>query len=379
VAQQLFFAIIGIAGRSRLSSVPHAAAKARFAVFVPAHNEGEDVLPTLASLKAMNYPADFVSIIVIADNCTDGTAATASGAEVDVWVRKDERLRGKGHALAWAFARFDRTRYDAAIVIDADTQADPHLLERFNDVMQTTRLAAYQARYEFAGESYEEPWLHMLSVAAKASENSFVYRSREILCLVNLLQGNGFCLPIEVLERVPWTANSIVEDAEYAIDLCLAGIDCRYIDDVRVISRIATRGVDSAPQKVRWSKGMIFLMQRGVPQLLRQAVCLRQARLAEAALMLLTTSRLTTIYFLAAGVVGALAAPAGARLHLGIMLLIVILGQLFYGLLVICASSDETQSLKNIWLLPRYVLHIASAHLRSLASLRSREWTRTVR
>jgi 1,2-diacylglycerol 3-beta-glucosyltransferase len=383
VAQQLLLAFVGILGRSRLRRLTPAEPKTRFAVFVPAHNESAGILPTLISLKALNYPTELFSIVVIADNCTDDTAARALSEDAKVWTREDPNFRGKGYALAWAFPQLDISSYDAAVVIDADTQAAPHLLNRLNDAIQAsagkTCPEAYQVRYEFAGAECTQPWLHLLSVASKASENSFVYRSRDILGLTNLLQGNGFCLPVTVLTKLPWMAGSIVEDAEYAVDLCLAGIDCRYLDDVQVVSRIATSGVDSAPQKVRWSKGMFFLIRRRVPQLLWQALRLRRLELAEAAFMLLTISRLTTLYFLLAGGVAALVAPTRDRLPLGVLLLTALCGQISYGLLVVCASSDESQSWNNIWLLPRYVAHIASAHLRSLVSLRSKEWTRTVR
>ena len=383
IAHQLVLALVGIIRRSKLRVVGLIPPAARFAVIVPAHNESAGILPTIESLQAMQYPADRFSILVIADNCTDDTASIAGDAEAEVWIRQDASLRGKGHALAWALPRIDLSRYDAAVVIDADTQASPQLLTRLNQAIQASteagQLEAYQVRYEFAGDACDEPWLQALSVSSKASENSFVYRSRETLGLVNLLQGNGFCLPMAVLAKVPWTADSIVEDAEYAIDLCLAGIRCRYLDDASVTSRIANNKGDSSPQKVRWSKGMMLLIRRRVPQLLSQAISRRQLRLAEAAFMLLTTSRLTTIYLLLAGVGLGLAAPASERLILGGMALLILGGQTLYALLVVCASSDEHQSLRNIWLLPRYVAHIASAHLRSAVSLRTREWTRTIR
>jgi hypothetical protein len=47
----------------------------RFAVVVPAHNEQEQIAQTVASLKAMDYPADKYRVVVVADNCTDETAA----------------------------------------------------------------------------------------------------------------------------------------------------------------------------------------------------------------------------------------------------------------------------------------------------------------
>ena len=50
------------------------AAPLRLAVLVPAHNEESGIEATLESLAACEYPADARRIVVIADNCTDGTA-----------------------------------------------------------------------------------------------------------------------------------------------------------------------------------------------------------------------------------------------------------------------------------------------------------------
>src|ERR1700692_2797836 len=52
----------------------------RFAVLVPAHNE-ELLLPRLLqSLAALEYPRSLYDVHVVADNCTDGTAAVALSA-----------------------------------------------------------------------------------------------------------------------------------------------------------------------------------------------------------------------------------------------------------------------------------------------------------
>jgi 1,2-diacylglycerol 3-beta-glucosyltransferase len=383
VCQSLGLSLVGIVLRTRLKKQPPSAAKTRFIVYVPAHNEGIGLLPTLTSLRAMNYPAALFTIVVIADNCTDDTLAIVSATGTDLLIRQDCQLRGKGFALAWAFAQMDFARFDAAVVIDADTVVEADLLARFNDAVvysdERQLPAVYQARYDFSGTGSAEAWLESLSIAAKAAENSFVYRAREILGLTNLLQGNGFCVPSAVLRRVPWAAGSIVEDAEYAIDLKLAGVNCMYLDDVRVISRIPTSGADSHPQKVRWSKGMILLMRKQVPRLLSQAVRLKSLSSLEAAVMLLLTSRLMTLYFLLAGMPALLFVLPWHRPVLVTLLLCTLVCQIGYGALALCAGSGESGSLKNLWLLPRYVAHISAAHLRSLTSLRTKEWTRTTR
>src|SRR4051794_21140426 len=57
-------------------------ARVRVTVLIPAHNEGNQITETIASLKSQERRPD--RVIVIADNCTDPTAVLAQlcGAEV---------------------------------------------------------------------------------------------------------------------------------------------------------------------------------------------------------------------------------------------------------------------------------------------------------
>jgi len=49
----------------------------RFAVMAPAHNEEETIAGLLDSLAGLDYPSSHYSVFVVADNCTDATAAVA--------------------------------------------------------------------------------------------------------------------------------------------------------------------------------------------------------------------------------------------------------------------------------------------------------------
>src|SRR5215467_13980006 len=51
------------------------------AVLIPAHNEGAGILPTIRDAQAQLGPND--RILLVADNCTDDTAAIAQAAGVD--------------------------------------------------------------------------------------------------------------------------------------------------------------------------------------------------------------------------------------------------------------------------------------------------------
>src|SRR5262249_49159337 len=69
----------------------------RIAIIVPAHNERIGLRSTLENLKSQVQSND--RLVVVADNCTDDTAAIAAAAGAEVVVRDDRARVGKGYAL----------------------------------------------------------------------------------------------------------------------------------------------------------------------------------------------------------------------------------------------------------------------------------------
>ncbi len=379
----LLLAIVGVLSRHSGRLVANLDPCHRFLVFVPAHNEGTGIGPTIASLLGMKYKRDMFRVIVTADNCVDDTAAVAHASGAEVWIRDVPEVRGKGHALSWAFERARDCDFDAVVVVDADTVVDALLLSQFDAALtrdaQLPGTGAYQARYDFLPADDSPAWLQTVGIAAKAAENAFIHRARTRLGLTNLLQGNGFCLTRQTLECVPWEAHSIVEDAEYALSLALKEIKVGYIEEARVASRMARTEKDSAPQRVRWAKGMFLLIGSQIPGLLTAGGRLRRLDLIELAVMLLFTSRLTMVYLTAMGLVTLLFVPHSQAMYLGAVLAGGLVIQAIYLVLVFRAAADEPVSLMNMLLLPRYLQHLGMAQMRSLRSLRTRQWTRTIR
>src|SRR4051812_22881950 len=72
-------------------------ANKRLAVLIPAHNEQAVISATLAALMP-TVPVGS-RVIVVADNCTDATAASAREFGAEVVERQDASRRGKGFAL----------------------------------------------------------------------------------------------------------------------------------------------------------------------------------------------------------------------------------------------------------------------------------------
>src|SRR5689334_19577273 len=68
---------------------PAAADCPRLLFLVPAHNEEQLIGACVRSLRALRYPADRSTVVVIADNCSDQTAARARASGASCLERHD--------------------------------------------------------------------------------------------------------------------------------------------------------------------------------------------------------------------------------------------------------------------------------------------------
>src|SRR5215467_306082 len=103
----------------------------RTAVLIPAHNEGSGILPTIRDVQAQLGPHD--RILVVADNCTDDTAAIVQGAGAEVIVRADLARRGKGYALEFGVRHLGLNPPDVVVIMDADCRLGENALRYLSD------------------------------------------------------------------------------------------------------------------------------------------------------------------------------------------------------------------------------------------------------
>jgi cellulose synthase/poly-beta-1,6-N-acetylglucosamine synthase-like glycosyltransferase len=256
--------------------------RSRVAVLVPAHDESALVGRCVTSLRQQSYPAELFDIVVIADNCTDDTAARAEAAGATVMVRTAPDARGKGPALRWAMDRvLERDPGLAAVVVvDADSVAEPGLLralvaryERGASVVQ----AEYLARNEDGSTRSE------LRAAAFLLFHRVRFGGRAVLGMPCHLVGNGMLFSRAVLAAHPWDAFTSAEDLEYSVDLRLAGVRPVYAGDARLDAPVAGRGRAAQVQRLRWEGGRFHVVRTRLPLLLAAVFGRRRWSLFDAA------------------------------------------------------------------------------------------------
>jgi cellulose synthase/poly-beta-1,6-N-acetylglucosamine synthase-like glycosyltransferase len=249
---------------------PPSQRKLRFDVIVPAHNEESVIASVVASLKRIDWPADQFRVIVVADNCTDATARIAAAAGAHVMQRADQEHRGKGYALDFAFkASRARNWAEAVVVVDADAQVSPNILEAFACRLERGEQAV-QAHYGVSNTNAS--WRTRLLSIAKASFHIVRSRGRERLGLSCGIRGNGWAVTHKVLEQVPYKAFSLTEDLEYGIDLGMAGFRVAYADEAHSDAEMVSGEKDSRKQRQRWEQGRFQLIRAKTWPLLKRAL-----------------------------------------------------------------------------------------------------------
>jgi cellulose synthase/poly-beta-1,6-N-acetylglucosamine synthase-like glycosyltransferase len=112
---------------SRRRSPGSDAPRPRMAILVPAHDEDAGIARTVTALRSELGPGD--RLLVIADNCSDGTAERAREAGAEVVERSDRSRRGKGFALSFGAKVLAENPPDVVVVMDADCRVERGTLE----------------------------------------------------------------------------------------------------------------------------------------------------------------------------------------------------------------------------------------------------------
>jgi cellulose synthase/poly-beta-1,6-N-acetylglucosamine synthase-like glycosyltransferase len=231
----------------------------RFDVVVPAHNEEYGIKRTVASLLRMDWPTDRFRVLVVADNCSDDTAAVARAAGARVLERHDMEFRGKGYALRYAFESSMREGFASAIVVvDADAEVSSNLLEAFASRIERGA-KAIQAHYGILNPWAS--WRTQLITIAKGAFHVVRSRARERLGLSCGVRGNGWCVTHALLREVPYRYFSLTEDVEYGIALGMAGCRVQYADEAHSDADMAASEKNARTQRQRWEKGRFELVR----------------------------------------------------------------------------------------------------------------------
>jgi 1,2-diacylglycerol 3-beta-glucosyltransferase len=355
---------------------PLPGAELRVAVLVPAHDEGAGVRATVRSLLALDWPRAALDLVVIADNCSDDTAAHAAAAGARVLERRDPQRPGKGRALAWALERLgadDDTTPDAVVFVDADCTVTPNLLRAFG-ARWREGARAVQSRYLVANADASPLTAARAAAFALAADVRSLGKDR--LGLSCGLLGTGMGFTWELLREHPWGAYGLAEDVEHHLALVLAGERVHFADEAAVLSDMPTTQQGAAGQQSRWEAGKASLIRRWTPRLVAAGVRERDPVRLHAGLELLVLPQSLLAGATAASGAAALALrrPAPRRMAAALAL-----AQLAFVVGGMRRADAPPAAWRGLAMAPALVVRKAILYARIAAGHGPREWVRTER
>jgi cellulose synthase/poly-beta-1,6-N-acetylglucosamine synthase-like glycosyltransferase len=345
------------------------------AILIPAHNEEGGISSTLRSIVPQLRDID--RLIVVADNCTDGTATIAASEGAEVVSRTNLEKRGKGFALDFGIQHLRSKPPDIVIVVDADCQVGPHAIDHLAKLCANYRRPV-QAQYLMRNQ--ENARLKMrIAEFAWVIKNLVRPLGLAKLGLPCQLMGSGMAFPWAGISNMDLANAHIVEDMKMGLDLARLGVAPIFCPDAVVVSLFPTHEQGIKDQRTRWEHGHLSIILNEAPGTFLQGLKRMDFSLVAMALdlcvpplALLVT--LASVFWLGTAI---FYAATGYRAPL----LILSCGSIVFGLTVITAWASHGRRIVSfasllsavfypLWKIPMYVRFIFS---------RQSEWVRSKR
>lgn len=348
----------------------------RAAVVVPAHDEEAGIEDTVRHLR--DRIESGTRLLVVADNCRDGTAARARAAGAVVVERHDPCRRGKGHALTFAFDHLAADPPDVVVVVDADCRLS------LDGIRPLVRMAArtgrpVQAEYLMAASTDGD-------VRSAVSSLAFLVRNRvrprglARLGLPCHLTGSGMAIPWSALRAVPPTGDHLVEDLLLGVELAKAGHPPLLCTRARVTSVLPEGATAALAQRRRWEHGQLRVALTQGPRLLWRGLVRRRPALVALGLDLLVPPLALLVLLQLSVLATALGAVALGASPIPAVLAAAALGLVALGVAVaVMAHGQGVVRLRVLLAVPAYVLWKVPLYVAFALRRGQRTWQRTRR
>jgi poly-beta-1,6-N-acetyl-D-glucosamine synthase len=270
------------------------------AVLIPAHNEQDAIGATLDALTRQTAAPE--RVVVVADNCTDATAAAATTRGAEVFVTHGNTARKAG-ALNQALSHLFADAPQFVLVLDADTRIAPEFLQvALRTLQDDADLGAVSGLFvgeeptslleQFQANEYERYRTQIVSTGrvAVVTGTASVFRTT---ALEDVAFHRGNDLPGifgDVYDR-----GAITEDSELTLALKTRGWRLCAPEACLCRTELMPTWGDLHRQRVRWYKGMLdnlraYGVTRVTARYVVQQVMIALGALTLALLLLLTAA-----------------------------------------------------------------------------------------
>jgi cellulose synthase/poly-beta-1,6-N-acetylglucosamine synthase-like glycosyltransferase len=373
-ATEICAALLGLQGVREVP--PTSERHSSVAVLIPAHNEAAGLLATLNNVKPQLHPAD--RVLVVADNCTDETAAIAISGGAEVTVRTDPARIGKGYALDWGLNVLAQNPPETVVMIDADCKLAKGALDYLVSTCEQSHRPVQSLYLMTAPQS--SAINHQVAEFAWRVKNGVRPLGLKALGMPCQLMGSGMAFPWTAIRSVDLSNAIIVEDLKLGLDLASNGHAPLFCPSSVVTSTFPSSAEGAMRQRQRWEHGHLSLvLKTAVPRLIK-AIRQRDVNSLALALDLLVPPLSLFLAILTTATLGtAIALIAG----LGVVAFLISLCSLVVVILMVVLAwgscGRELLPAKSLTLLPSYVATKVRIYTAALLGQRVSHWIRADR
>ena len=241
--------------------------KHKYAILIAARNEKNVIGNLLDSIKKQDYDMDLVTTFVVADNCTDDTAAIARRAGAVVYERFDNVHKTKGFALQFLLNKIEedygRMSFEGYFIFDADNLLNQNYISKMNDAFDSGEKIITSYRNT---KNFDENWIASTYAIHWLRSIRSNHRARSVLHLATNIQGTGFLFASEIVKN-GWKYTGLTEDRALTADAVARGYEITYQDEAEFFDEQPTSLKVALRQRLRWSKGHLMAFCESGPQL----------------------------------------------------------------------------------------------------------------
>jgi cellulose synthase/poly-beta-1,6-N-acetylglucosamine synthase-like glycosyltransferase len=242
------------------------------AIVIFAHNEAPVIQKTVQFAKSALDQED--ALFVIADNCTDDTAAIAHAAGAKVYRRDNISPYGKGAALSWLTRVHGNIlkKYWRLVILDADTLISPDFLNDLkNQISNDTNV--FQCFVYPIG--YEHSPISTLIALSEMIEQSVFNRLKSFLGWPIRLRGTGMVIHPELLCSIASQVQTDVEDIVLTLLITEKNINIAQLSSIYVYDPKPVETSAASRQRARWFRGQwtaLWLYRSAILRTLSQGI-----------------------------------------------------------------------------------------------------------
>ena len=235
-------------------ALPKAKRNHSYAFVIAAHNEEPVIGNLVRSILSQRYDG-VIDCFVVADACTDATAAEALEAGAITWERNDLVRKGKSWVLDYAFNRIlDEygDKYEAFFVMDADNLIAPNYVEVMNRAFDCGYLVCTSYRNS---KNFDSSWISSAYALWFLREAKFLNNARMMLGTSCAISGSGWMVSASIIRGMHgWRFHTLTEDIQFSTFCCAHGIQIGYAPAEFFDEQPLTFKA-SWTQRMRWTKG----------------------------------------------------------------------------------------------------------------------------